>query len=61
MQIPELPILPPQIMETLEPIVQDYIRTQADIIALLQEIVQQHDQNQVQFQQRLADLEQRLN
>jgi hypothetical protein len=46
MQIPELPVLPPQIMETLEPVVQTPIKAQADIISWLM--------------QRLTDLEQRL-
>jgi hypothetical protein len=35
MQIPELPTLPPEIMETLEPVVQNHIQAQADLIAFL--------------------------
>jgi hypothetical protein len=50
-------------METLEPVVQNHIRAQAGIIALLQEIVQQHTQLQTQYAQQqaqIAELQERL-
>jgi transposase len=54
MQIPEIPTLPTDIMESLPRPVQEHIRDLRGIMALLLE-------QQTQVQQRMTDLEQRLN
>jgi transposase len=63
MQIPEIPTLPADIMESLPYPVQEHIRGLEGIIELLQVVIQQHTQPQTQhnqLQSQITELQERL-